>query len=122
MSVPGAKEIKTDDSVGIRKSHYLFNFKKEGKMIRKDIYQLLGISKKAPAGLVKKAFRQFAKDNHPDFFPGDKVREERFKKVTSAYQSWKLIQNAIKEITRIKSTSAPINSMGFKAWRFSWKA
>jgi preprotein translocase subunit Sec63 len=91
-------------------------------MTREDIYQLLGISKKSPARLVKKAFREFAKHNHPDFFPGDKVREERFKKVTSAYQSWKLIQNAIKEITRMKITSAPINSMGFKAWRFSWKA
>jgi hypothetical protein len=46
-------------------------------MTREDIYQLLGISKKSPARLVKKAFREFAEHNHPDFFPGDKVREER---------------------------------------------
>jgi curved DNA-binding protein CbpA len=41
-------------------------------MTREDIYQLLGISKKSPARLVKKAFREFAEHNHPDFFPGDK--------------------------------------------------
>ena len=91
-------------------------------MKKKDIYQLLGINKKASAGIVKKAFREFAKDNHPDFFPGDKVREERFKKVTSAYQSWKLIQNTINEITRIKSTYSPVNAVTFKSWGFSWRA
>jgi len=91
-------------------------------MNREDIYQLLGISKKASAGIVKRAFRKFAKDNHPDFFPGDKVREERFKKVTSAYQNWKIIQNTINEITRIKSTYAPVNAVRFKSWGFSWKA
>ena len=61
-------------------------------MDRENIYQLLGISEQVPAEAVKKAFRKFARANHPDFFPGDEIREARFKKVTSAYQNWKLIQ------------------------------
>ena len=93
-------------------------------MNREDIYRLLGISCKTPAEIVKKAFRDFAKHNHPDFFPGDPLREERFKKVTSAYQSWKLIQKTINEITRLNIASQYINcsSSGFKPWSFSCKA
>jgi len=36
---------------------------------------------------VRKAFRDFAKKNHPDFFPGNKTKEEKFKDVTAAYQN-----------------------------------
>ncbi|MEI6127018.1 MAG: DnaJ domain-containing protein [Pseudomonadota bacterium] len=91
-------------------------------MNREDIYRLLGISQKAPAESVKKAFKNFAKHNHPDFFPDDPLREERFKKVTSAYQSWKLIQNTINEITRLKTASIRYSATGFKPWSFSCKA
>ena len=45
--------------------------------IKKDIYQLLGLSDNASADKVKKVFRDFAKRNHPDFFPKDKQREEK---------------------------------------------
>ena len=51
-------------------------------MFREDIYQLLKINDYVPAEFVKKAFREFAKENHPDLYPGDTVKEERFKMVT----------------------------------------
>ena len=74
--------------------------------IQKDIYQLLGLSETASANRVKKMFREFAKRNHPDLFPEDKTREERFKTVTAAYQNWKTIQSTLSEIRRIKNRSA----------------
>jgi hypothetical protein len=86
--------------------------------IHKDIYQLLGLSEKSTSSLVKKMFREFAKRNHPDFFPEDKVREEKFKLVTSAYQNWKNIQNTLAEMNRIKNNS----SAEFQPWAFKYAA
>ncbi len=88
-------------------------------MFRGDIYQLLEINNKVSAHLVKKSFRDFAKNNHPDIFPGDKTKEERFKKVSSAYQSWKLVQIALDEIKRIREKSAIVNSVNFEPWEFA---
>ena len=50
-----------------------------------DPYKELGVSKGASAEDVKKAFRKLAKDLHPDKNPGDKAAEERFKRITAAF-------------------------------------
>ena len=50
-----------------------------------DPYQELGVSKGASADEIKKAFRKLAKELHPDKNPGDKVSEERFKRITAAF-------------------------------------
>ncbi len=89
-------------------------------MNRESIYRLLNISENVPAEIVKRAFRNFAKHNHPDYFPGDSLREEKFKKVTAAYQSWKLVQGTLGQIRRLRhTTSAAGSSAEFKPWRFS---
>ncbi|QGU01175.1 Chaperone protein DnaJ [Corynebacterium kalinowskii] len=51
----------------------------------KDYYADLGVSSSASQADIKKAYRQLARDNHPDKHPGDTVAEERFKKVAEAY-------------------------------------
>lgn len=51
----------------------------------KDYYADLGVSSSASQAEIKKAYRQLARDNHPDKHPGDKAAEERFKKVAEAY-------------------------------------
>ena len=50
-----------------------------------DPYKELGVSKGASADEIKKAFRKLAKDLHPDKNPGDKAAEDRFKRVTAAF-------------------------------------
>lgn len=50
-----------------------------------DPYKELGVARNASADEVKKAFRKLAKDLHPDKNPGDKAAEERFKRVTAAF-------------------------------------
>ena len=50
-----------------------------------DPYQELGVSRTASADEVRKAFRKLAKKLHPDQNPGDKPAEERFKRVSAAF-------------------------------------
>jgi DnaJ-class molecular chaperone len=50
-----------------------------------DLYSVLGVAKTASAEDITKAYRKLAKKLHPDLNPGDKAAEEKFKKVTAAY-------------------------------------
>jgi DnaJ-class molecular chaperone len=50
-----------------------------------DPYSVLGVAKTATAEEISKAYRKLAKKLHPDLNPGDKSAEEKFKKVTAAY-------------------------------------
>ncbi|NDY42058.1 J domain-containing protein [Dissulfurirhabdus thermomarina] len=55
-------------------------------MIKKDLYDVLGVSKDASADDIKKAFRRLARKYHPDVNPGDPEAERRFKEINEAYE------------------------------------
>src|SRR5215471_19911067 len=56
-------------------------------MISKDdLYFLLEIHRTASVTDIKRAFRKLARRYHPDINPGDRQAEERFKRITEAYE------------------------------------
>ncbi|HZS48941.1 MAG TPA: molecular chaperone DnaJ [Blastocatellia bacterium] len=52
---------------------------------RDDYYKTLGVDKGAKAEDIKKAYRRLARKYHPDVNPGDKSAEEKFKKISEAF-------------------------------------
>ncbi|MET0295704.1 MAG: J domain-containing protein [Phenylobacterium sp.] len=51
----------------------------------RDPYQELGVARGASGEEIRKAFRSLAKKHHPDANPGDKAAEEKFKRVSAAF-------------------------------------
>ena len=51
---------------------------------KRDLYEVLGISKTADEKSIKKAYRKLAQKYHPDMNPGDKTAEQKFKEATEA--------------------------------------
>jgi molecular chaperone DnaJ len=54
--------------------------------VRRDPYEVLGVSRDAGDGQVKKAFRALARELHPDVNRHDPEAEEKFKEAAEAYE------------------------------------
>ena len=54
--------------------------------MKKDFYEILGVSKSSTQDEIKKAYRKVAMQFHPDKNPGDKASEEKFKEAAEAYE------------------------------------
>ncbi|MCC6305459.1 MAG: molecular chaperone DnaJ [Rhodobacteraceae bacterium] len=58
-------------------------------MAKQDFYEVLGVGRSASAEEIKKAYRQKAKELHPDRNTEDPQAEARFKEVSEAYDALK---------------------------------
>ena len=54
-------------------------------MAKRDFYEVLGVGKSADEKDLKAAYRNLAKQFHPDANPGDKTAEAKFKEINEAY-------------------------------------
>ena len=54
--------------------------------LEKDFYKILGVEKTATAKEISTAYRSLARKYHPDTNQGDQKAEERFKKISTAYE------------------------------------
>lgn len=52
----------------------------------RSLYDELGVAKNASEEEITRAFRRLAKTCHPDLHPGDKKAEEKFKRISAAYE------------------------------------
>ncbi len=55
-------------------------------MIKKDYYEILGVSRDASEEEIKRAYRKLALQYHPDRNSGNKEAEEKFKEISEAYE------------------------------------
>jgi molecular chaperone DnaJ len=55
--------------------------------VSRDFYEVLGISRNATADEIKRAYRELARESHPDSNRGDTAAEERFKEISTAYET-----------------------------------
>jgi len=57
----------------------------EDVALAQDPYLELGVSRSASAAEIRKAFHKLAKKHHPDVNKGDKASEEKFKRMSAAF-------------------------------------
>ena len=54
--------------------------------VKRDLYEVLGVSRDAGADDIRKAYRRLARQHHPDANGGDTEAGERFKEISQAYE------------------------------------
>ena len=75
-------------------------------MAERDFYDVLGVARTASDAEIKRAYRQLAKQYHPDQNPDDQNAEQRFKTVNQAY-----------EVLKDAKRRAAYDQMGHAAFR-----
>jgi len=68
----------------VQTNHRFFN--SSGILSNKNYYEILGVSEKASAKEIKKAYYELAKKNHPDVAKNDPNASKKFAEISEAYE------------------------------------
>jgi len=89
---------------------------------KEDLYIILEVRRTASVNEIKRAFRKLARRYHPDVNPGDGHAEDRFKRITEAYE---ILSNPQKrqfyDVNGFYSDGVLENSEGDTGWGFSFR-
>ena len=80
-----------------------------------DPYKVLGVARDATKDQIKNAYRKLARSLHPDLNPDNKASEEKFKKVSVAYD---LLGDSAK---RARFDAGEIDASGAERPRHSYR-
>lgn len=85
----------------------------------KDYYNILGVDRNASEKDIKRAYRQLARQFHPDVNPGDKRAEEKFKEINEAYEVLSDAQKRAK-YDQLGAHWRQWQRMGYDPGQFDW--
>jgi len=72
-------------------------------MALKDYYKILGVEKTASSSDIKKAFYRKIKFYHPDFYPDDKHKYEKYLELLEAYNTLGNLDNRLKYSVKLNA-------------------
>ena len=88
----------------------------------KDYYKILGVAKDADEKAIKRAYRQLARQYHPDKNPENDAAEEKFKEINEAYEVLGTSENRAKydqlgsNYHRFRQTGGNPGDFDFSQW------
>ena len=80
--------------------------RKDVERMKRDYYEVLGLSKGAEDKEIKRAYRKLAKKYHPDTNPGDKEAEKKFKEVLQVPDMEMPVQVALEDSVETADSKA----------------
>ena len=85
-----------------------------------DFYLVLGVSRDADIGAIKRSYKRLARKCHPDINPGDRLAAARFREIAEAYETLSDIERRRRyDVTGSAATADHGPTSGFEGFDFT---